>query len=139
MRDLLGRGLRFGIVGVLATLLHVAVATGCIEGLGFAPWLANAVAFVSATVVSFVGQTLWSFRSQLGVGRFARFVVVAVGGLGLTILISGGLDALGLPYGIGIAAVVMTVPAFTFLMHSFWTYRERPAPRRCAGDLASGE
>jgi putative flippase GtrA len=53
---------RFLTVSVVAFLFSYAVLVALVEGAGFAKVLAQAVAIVAATPLSFLGQKLWSFR-----------------------------------------------------------------------------
>ena len=57
------RLLRFGIIGIMITLLHVIVAIGLIRAAHAAPALANAIAFAIATSASYIVNTFWSFSS----------------------------------------------------------------------------
>lgn len=118
------RALRFGTTGVMLTFLHAAIATGLIEGAAVGPVPANITAFVLATLVSYLVNTYWSFSQKPGAGSLARFIIVALCGLLVTTCVSGFAEWLGLPYGIGIMGVVVTVPLVTFPLHAFWTYRK---------------
>ena len=114
---------RFFVSGVLVTGLHVLVAASAIRFLWVSPMFANGLAFVTATVVSYVINTRWSFSSSFQSRSFLRFCVVSVIGCLLAMTVSGVADAYGWSYWTGIAAVVMVVPPTTFLLHSLWTYR----------------
>lgn len=120
------RVLRFGITGLVVTGVHVLVAAGLIRFLRFDPKLANGVAFVIATALSYGVNTLWSFSSPIGGSNFVRFISVSTVGLLLTLTFSGAAQYLGLHYIYGILVVVCTVPLVTFLLHHFWTYRKVP-------------
>jgi len=118
-----GQALRFATVGVLITLLHIAVAFAVIAALGGYPAVGNGVAFVGATLTSYVLNTRWSFAVPLSGESFRRFLTVGVVGLSLSVAISWGAQAMGLSYWAGIAGVVCVVTPVTFLLHRLWTYR----------------
>ncbi|MBI2256322.1 MAG: GtrA family protein [Proteobacteria bacterium] len=118
------RALRFGTTGVMLTFLHAAIATGLIEGIELNPVPANIIAFILATLVSYLINTYWSFSQRPGGGSLIRFVIVALCGLVVTTCVSGFAEWLGLPYWMGIMGVVVTVPLVTFPLHAFWTYRK---------------
>lgn len=120
---LIRQSLRFGLSGLFVTGLHVVIAAGCINHLGFRPEIANGIAYVIATITSYTINTMWSFKSVPVIGNLLRFLAVAIGGLLLTMLITGIIDRLGFSYWLGIAAVVAVVPPLTFLLHRNWTYR----------------
>lgn len=117
------RALRFGLTGLLVTGLHAITAIVLIEWLALAPPLANGVAFAVATVVSYVVNTTWSFSSQLHGRTLRRFVCVSMAGFLLAMLVAWVAQRCGLDYLLGILAVALVIPAFTFVLHNFWTYR----------------
>ena len=114
---------RFAWVGVGVTALHVAVATWLITAHGLPPVAANGLAFMTATLVSYVANTLWSFKHNLRAQSLLRFISVSLIGLLTTLGISAAAESLGAHYLAGIAAVVLIVPGLSFLMHRAWTYR----------------
>lgn len=114
---------RFAVSGILVTGLHVLVAAGFIRFIWPVPALANGIAFVTATIFSYLINTLWSFSSPLRGAIFVRFILVsAIGGL-LAVVVSGLADWVGMSSWFGIACVVAVVPPLTFLMHTSWTYK----------------
>lgn len=117
------QALRFTISGFLITGLHVLIATTLIQIILLDPSLANGVAFVVATVFSYLINTTWSFSSPLHRRNLLRFCFVSFVGLVLAMTISGAVQYYGLHYWYGIAFVVCIVPPVTFLLHNFWTYR----------------
>ncbi|WER46719.1 GtrA family protein [Cupriavidus sp. WKF15] len=115
---------RFLAAGAGSTGVHVAVTATLVSAMGIAPVTANSVAFVCATGCSYLLNTLWSFSSRLHHRTLGRFAGVSLLGLGLTMGISWTAQVLGASYWTGIACVVVTVPAFTYLAHRSWTYRK---------------
>ncbi len=110
--------------GLLATGLHVLIAVSFIRLILPSPIIANGVAFVTATLFSYLINTLWSFSSRLHGKNLRRYILVSALGFLLALVIAGLAEHYGLPYVCGIALVVLIVPPVTFLLHSFWTYRE---------------
>lgn len=115
---------RFLVAGASSTGVHVAVAATLIGTLGSSPVTANGVAFLCATACSYLLNTLWSFSSRLRYATLGRFAGVSLLGLGLTTGISWTAQALGASYWTGLACVVLMVPAFTYVAHRSWTYRQ---------------
>jgi putative flippase GtrA len=122
MHPWLKRAQRFAVSGVLATALHVLVAVTIIRFVVPRPAFANGVAFVIATVFSYVVNTVWSFSSTFRRQNLLRFLTVSAIGCVSAMAISGLVDFYGMPYWIGIICVVAIVPPVTFLLHSYWTY-----------------
>lgn len=124
------RGFRFGVTGVANTLIHSLVAVLCIEGffLGL-PWLvagpvvANGIAFVVATVFSYIVNTLWSFSAEMNRRNLQRFLVVSVIGLIVAMATARLAELIGLPPLGSIVLVVCVLPFVNFGLHSLWTYR----------------
>lgn len=80
---------RFGVVGLAATFIHIAVFTLLVEmGMG-KPMAANVFAFIPAFFVSFYFHMVWTFRSHSGslgwhlVWPMWKFLLVALLGLAL--------------------------------------------------------
>ena len=120
---LIQRGLRFAVTGLFVTALHALIAVLFINFLMPVPPLANGVAFAVATVVSYLINTTWSFSARLHGRTLLRFSLVSVGGFFLAMFVAWVAQMAGLHYLLGIVAVALTIPAFTFVLHNFWTYR----------------
>ena len=120
---LIKRALRFAVTGLFVTALHAVVAVLFINFLMPVPPLANGVAFAVATVVSYLINTTWSFSARLHGRTLLRFMLVSAGGFLLAMFVAWAAQFAGLSYLLGIAAVALTIPAFTFVLHNFWTYR----------------
>ena len=77
LREIITAG-RFGLVGLLATVVHIAIVWVLLALTNIVPVLANTLAFMVAFCISFVGNYLWTFRSP-GSPRRAifRFFVIA--------------------------------------------------------------
>ena len=122
-QPVLRRASRFGVTGVLTTLVHIMVAVVMVNGLAATSVQANGTAFVVATVFSYVVNTLWSFSSSLHGRNLLKYCVVAGVGFLVAVSVSKMAELAGLSYLWGTAFVVMTVPPVNFVMHHFWTYR----------------
>lgn len=120
---LIQRGLRFAVTGLFVTALHALIAVLFINFVAPQTPLANGVAFAVATVVSYVINTTWSFSARLHGRTLARFMLVSFGGFLLAMFVAWAAQLAGLHYLLGIGAVALIIPAFTFVLHNFWTYR----------------
>lgn len=113
----------FALSGLLVTGLHVCIVTVFIQIVLPAPSLANGVAFVVATIFSYLINTTWSFSRRLHGRNLFRFCFVSFIGIFLAMAISGAAQYYGLHYWYGIGLVVLTVPPVTFWLHNCWTYK----------------
>lgn len=123
--------IRFGIVGMAATAVHIAVAFLTLSILG-APGSAVA-GFLVANGVSYAGHRLWTFRgTQRAVvdGAWRHFLVSVVGllvNLGTVV----GLTAVDVPDRWAVTAGALVVPPLTYLAGRAWVFatpRRSPRP-----------
>lgn len=117
------RAIRFAFTGVFVTAVHAVIAVMFIQYLMPLPPLANGVAFVGATIVSYVINTTWSFSARMHGRTLFKFVTVSIVGLLLAMLVAWIAQELGFNYLLGICAVALTIPPMTFVLHNFWTYK----------------
>lgn len=89
MKAFIGQIVRFGLVGIGVTFVHVSAFTLLVmQGLA-SPQQANFVAFLGASIVSFYCHFIWTFQCSQAIQKcekawmFGRFLVVALIGLGL--------------------------------------------------------
>ena len=124
---------RFGIVGIIATVVHVTLFLSLVEGFAIKAFWANLLAFSTAVFVSYFGNLIWTFAMpEAGLGRLPRFVLVAFIGLvaNQTIVLLL-VDLLGQSPRLAIAIVVIVVPAITYLACRWWIFtplEEVPSP-----------
>ena len=116
---------RFGFVGFVATVVHVATGLALHNGLGVAAFWANLLAFACAVGVNFLGQTRLTFPdASADAQAFLRFATVALTGLALNQAIVWVVTAtLGRPYWVALTIIVLTVPWLTFAMLKLWALR----------------
>jgi putative flippase GtrA len=126
--------LRFGLVGALATLVHMLIGATLIHS-GWPALAANPVSFLIAFVVSFMGHYGFSFSDQEKemATTLKRFALVACGGFVMNeALLAVLVWSVALPQ---IASLILStgVAAFvTFFASRNWAFRRLPknsAPR----------
>lgn len=122
---LLGEGLRFGLVGLLATGVHLAVGLLLLAA-GAHPLLANALGFATALSVSLIGHHWFTFASVAPFVRTApRYALIAVLGFLFNSLVLAALIRL-LPPGFEAPALIVAVlltPLVTFFAARLFAYR----------------
>jgi putative flippase GtrA len=123
---LLYQCLRFGVVGGLATAIHLVLFAFLIELLDVRPFWANFPAFAVALVAGFVGHRLWTFRCEDAKrnwrSAFPKFAGTALFGLALNSSIVSGIEAAGLGYGYSMVLMATLTPAAIFLISKFWAF-----------------
>ena len=121
----IGQLVRFGVVGVAATFVHVTALVVLVELLDAHPSPANMAAFASAVAVSYLGNYHWTYKSRAGhVTSFARFTAVALLAAAFNYGIFALLvDAWEIHYLIAVFVVVGTVPILSFAIQRSWVFR----------------
>jgi putative flippase GtrA len=120
---------RFGFVGVIATLVHVTVGVTLIHSGWQALW-ANALSFAIAFFVSFMGHFGYSFADQQGdiTMAFKRYAAVALCGFCLNeILLAGLLLYTLIPPMPALALTTLFSATLTFLLSRIWAFRQLDA------------
>ncbi len=119
--------MRFGLVGAVATGVHLVSALVYHHIFGLTPLVANACAFMTAWAVSYFGNWVWTFGAVTAHNQSApRYLAVALAGFVLNqtiVYITANLWSW--PLWAALIPVVMIVPLVNFLASRFWAYRVR--------------
>lgn len=123
--ELVGKALRFGLVGATCAAIYAVATIVQVSFLGVEERLASAVGYLLAVPVNFLANRSFSFRSN---GAFfsdlARFVGLHAANMALAALLMGlAVDWLGFGYTTGIAVTVLLIPPTNFLLMNFWVFR----------------
>lgn len=118
---------KFVVVGSLAAGVHLSVLHAVVALLTINPLVANAVAFCTAFIVSYTGQSLWTFNHKQHdhKGTLWRFLLTQ---LLCGFVLNQGLYTLlltqtGLNYMIASVVVLITVPVATFTVSKYWAFK----------------
>lgn len=114
--------IRFVSTGIAATLTHTAVVLTLVYLLAWSARWANFAAFLIATLLSYVLNSLWTFSSRMTRKNALRFVSVAAICAGMAALVADTVARAGYRPLIGIAVVVLVITPISFLLHRHWTY-----------------
>ena len=122
------QGLWFIAVGAVAAFTHLLVFAGLHQGIAPHLWpeLANAVGFLVAFVVSFVGHRSFSFKSAgTSVSQsFARFAATAAAGFVTNeIIFVLLLHYAGLWSMLALVIALVCAAGQTFVLSRFWAFR----------------
>lgn len=119
----LGRAVRFGFVGLLATLVYACATVLAVEALRLSPIPASIVGVATAAAVSYFGHALYSFSVKPSRFYLWRFLLIAALTLGLNIGVTWLLTAvLGLSYRISVGVVMVLIPVTNYLCNRFWVF-----------------
>lgn len=119
--------IRYGIVGVIGTMLHIAVLVLLVEKYRLSPLWASSLGFLVVLIVSFILNRYWTFRSYGTVSvEFAKYCVTCVFGFILNFSIMFFfVDVLSWNYVIGQTMVILVIPISNFLLSRYWCFRVR--------------
>jgi len=117
--------MKYGLIGVVNTLLTLSVIFALIYWLGAPAMVANAMGYALGFCCSYLLNRVWTFRSQAPMGRSAgRYLVAALVAYGLNAaVIHGGIVWFGASeYWIQpVGALVYT--GSLFLLSRMWVFR----------------
>ena len=111
---------RFGVIGLLATAVHLLVASLCFLVGGLQELPANILAFAVAFPVSYFGHRYFTFRTA---GSAIRFLMVSGASFvaNNTILVAL-LEILELEGVYAITAALVLTPVMVFLLSRYWVF-----------------
>jgi putative flippase GtrA len=123
---------KFAVVGVINTLVHVAVFSLLYHGLGTIWPVANTAGYCTGVLNSFVLNKYWTFAESRGEGRISRqlplFLVLNLVALGLSNLTIWALEPI-LPVEAGLLAAILVTFAWNFWSSRRFVYRAAASPR----------
>jgi putative flippase GtrA len=128
---------RFGGVGLLATLCHVLVALAVERVAAAPPQGANLAGFAAGVLVSYAGHARVTFGAPIqSAPRFLRFILTSLLGLVIsstTVWVASTILDLGFP--VAMLCVAILVPMVTYLGMRFWVFDGRSEERLALGDI----
>ena len=113
--------IKYGLLGVIATLIHLLSAWVIIYLFASTVFISNTVAFFIAFSFSYVAQTLYVFNSQFHILKFVKFFAVQFGTFIFSFLISN-IIVIQSSY-LHTLLIVAIMPLITFTIHKFWTFK----------------
>ena len=113
---------KFGLVGLINTLIHAVILFAAVEVSKLHPVVGNFMAFLGANMVSFIMNSYWTFKTAPEVRRYGKFLTSSLLALGLTLGIAGIFEFLGFHYGLGFLCIILLVPALNYWMLKRWAF-----------------
>jgi putative flippase GtrA len=125
---------RFGLVGLLGSVVNLLVFAGVVRGFGGHPNLGAAVAFMIAATQNFTLNRLWTFQAQGTprvnyAGGWSRYLVINLVGFAINLLVLNTVIALtSAAHSLPAQALgILCGMAFNFLLSRrlvFWRARQ---------------
>ncbi len=123
IREEIDKLIRFGIVGILATFVHVGVVVELSTSTGLHPVIINTIAFFTAFTISVTGHIFYSFNiTENKMKAGLKFLLASLSSIALSnVVLALCMKILPVPISQGIAIVV--IPAYTFVLSRFWAFK----------------
>ena len=120
---LIAEMLRFGAVGIVATLTHAVVALLVTAAFDLAPLFANLAGFSLAVILSFLGHLRITFRiQQPHTKHLFRFIALSLLSLGVSSSITALWTQNGGSMNMAMVLVVLIVPPCSYIAARFWAF-----------------
>lgn len=113
---------KFGLVGLINTLIHAVILFAAVEVSKLHPVVGNFMAFLGANMASFIMNSYWTFKTAPEVRRYGKFLTSSLLALGLTLGIAGVFEFLDIHYGLGFLCIILLVPALNYWMLKRWAF-----------------
>lgn len=125
MSKLFAQIVKFGLVGVVATVLDFLVLYVLADFIGLHYLTAAALAFVAATLFNYVASMRYVFTSRFGTAEKRQelllFVTLSIVGMGLNqVLMWLFVDQVALHYLVAKIAATVFVMAWNFVSRKIW-------------------
>lgn len=105
-------------------MIHGAVLIFAVEQLSIDVVISNLLAFCIANLSSYLMNSRLTFKKAMSFLRYLRFFLASMLSLGLTLFISWVAEFYGAHYLVGFLAIVIFVPALSFLVMKFWAFSD---------------
>ncbi|MCK4870213.1 MAG: GtrA family protein [Gammaproteobacteria bacterium] len=113
---------KFAFIGICNTVIYATIFL-ILTSNHLPQFLANIIAFLTATSFSCIANTAWSFREKISFKIAYKFYFVSTIGLVTSTALSGCADLINLNHYLTIMVLVAIMPPLNFIGHRHWTYR----------------
>ncbi len=114
---------RYGLLGLISTGIHVLVAFIFIRLVGPSLFFSNLAGFFVAYHFSYYAQSKWVFDSGLSLKKSMKYLLVQLISLMLAILFSHTVGTISVHLKVILTAFVL--PLITFFVHKVWTFSDK--------------
>lgn len=115
---------KYGMVGVIGTVVHTAILTLCVELLDIRAIYSTILGFIGSLVLSYKLNSIWTFKENNNTSfSFLKYLVVCLSGLLINVLIMFlTVDVFHSSYIIGQGIAIIVVPIFNFTLSQYWAF-----------------
>jgi putative flippase GtrA len=123
----LHRVIRFGLAGLVATLLYFLLTNALVLIAGMPPVAASVCAYLSSMGASYLLQSRFTFRvNSDSINQVVRFIITSLVGLFMSwCVMAVTVDVLSWFYFVGTAAICVLIPVVNFFVFRGWVFATR--------------
>ena len=118
-------GLKFGLIGALATFIHLLIVWTLINAMLLAPLLANTIAYIVTFCISFSGHYWWTFKSNQNTLKALKFYfLISLGAFIMNSLVLWVVLLMNwLNSSLAALFSAALISVFTFLASRYWGFK----------------
>ena len=131
LKNLIIQFIKFGMVGVINTVLSYLITNGCYYAIKLHEQVSNLIAFVITVAISFILNRKFVFKPKEEKENFWKSLVKVYASYSITGLFLTAIflyieeQILGIPHYIAtLMNLIITVP-INFLLNKFWVYKDK--------------
>lgn len=118
------RWVRFGLVGAIATGTYYLLGFLFVSILDWPLFRGNALAYAISFLVSYLGQSKWTFEARGKQGRMLlKFAAAQIFGLGFNTCIIGACNKFHISYELSMLIASGLVPVVVYIICKYWVFR----------------
>lgn len=117
--------MRFGVVGLMAAMVHFSIVVSIVEWAHLKPLTANFFAFLVSFQISYWGHRRWTFSNTVVLHRVAlpKLLFVQLINFILNEFLFYVFLSLHLPYPVALLIVLAILPVSTFITNKWWVFK----------------
>ncbi|OCX21833.1 GtrA family protein [Pseudomonas graminis] len=119
--------IKFAMVGLLNTGIHIAAVYLLVEQAAVEPPLANAIAFLCANAFSYLMNSMWTFKARKELKVYLKFLTVSTVGLAISWTCVYCTRFFDINYMYGVVASVFVVAIASYWLNSRFVFVESRA------------
>jgi putative flippase GtrA len=115
--------LTFCVIGFANTLVHAAIVILMAGYLGVNQVYANVCGFLAANLVSFVLNSMLTFRVPVVLVNYSKFLSSSLVTLGIIVVLSSAAEYFTVNYLYALIALIVLSPTLNFLILKYFAFR----------------